>query len=435
MTRNPIRGLATLLVAGSMVLLSACSGSTAGSTPSASALPSLDPSKQTTITFMEAMSSGAQQAALKKMTADFEAQHPNVTVQLQEQPNYGALQTKITAQVAANSAPTIAQVYENWADELSSSNVIVPLDDYVASSKDYKDFYSGIQADMKLRDGKNWMWPFNKSVVVQYYNESLVPKAPATWDEFAQTAKSVSKNGVVALSIDPGSETSPAGGTALFEILAESFGTPVFAKDGTPQFDSDAAKKALNYLVDLKKSNALALGTNYPGQTALGNQTGAFDVSSVASYPFNQKAVGGKFVMGVAPLPAGTAKTANQLAGTNIAMFSSADDQQKAAAWAYMQFLTSPAEMAYWASQTGYLPVVKTAMDEQAMKDYLAKNPWVGDVVKQLDTATPLPPVSYVNKASGALSTAISSAVNGTASVDDALAQAQAAGKKAASES
>ncbi|SES01400.1 multiple sugar transport system substrate-binding protein [Propionibacterium cyclohexanicum] len=435
MTRNPIRGLATLLVAGSMVLLSACSGSTAGSTPSASALPSLDPSKQTTITFMEAMSSGAQQAALKKMTADFEAQHPNVTVQLQEQPNYGALQTKITAQVAANSAPTIAQVYENWADELSSSNVIVPLDEYVASSKDYKDFYSGIQADMKLRDGKNWMWPFNKSVVVQYYNESLVPKAPATWGEFAQTAKSVSKNGVVALSIDPGSETSPAGGTALFEILAESFGTPVFAKDGTPQFDSDAAKKALNYLVDLKKSNALALGTNYPGQTALGNQTGAFDVSSVASYPFNQKAVGGKFVMGVAPLPAGTAKTANQLAGTNIAMFSSADDQQKAAAWAYMQFLTSPAEMAYWASQTGYLPVVKTAMDEQAMKDYLAKNPWVGDVVKQLDTATPLPPVSYVNKASGALSTAISSAVNGTASVDDALAQAQAAGKKAASES
>lgn len=434
MKRNPVRGLATLLVAGSLVLLSACGSSTSGGSSSASALPSLDPNKQTTITFMEAMSSGSQQSALKKMTADFEAQHPNITVQLQEQPNYGALQTKITAQVAANSAPTIAQVYENWADELSSSNVIVPLDDYVASSKDYKDFYTGIQNDMKLRDGKNWMWPFNKSVVVQYYNESLVSKAPTTWDEFSQQAKSASKDGVVALSIDPGSETSPAGGTALLEILSESFGGSVFAKDGTPQFNSDATKKALNYLVDLKKSNALALGSNYPGQTALGNQTGAFDVSSVASYPFNLKAAGGKFTMGVAPLPAGTSKTANQLAGTNIAMFSSADDQQKAAAWAYMQFLTSPTEMAYWATQTGYLPVTKDALNEQAMKDYAAKNPWVSQVAEQLDTATPLPPVSYVNKASGALSTAITSAVNGTASVDDALATAQAAGKKAASE-
>ncbi|MFT8396176.1 extracellular solute-binding protein [Propionibacterium sp.] len=434
MRRNPVRALATAVVAGSLVLLSACSGGSSTTGSSASALPSLDPNQQTTISFMEAMSSGAQQAALKKMTSDFEAQHPNVKVDLQEQPNYGALQTKITAQVAAQSAPTIAQVYPNWADELSTSGVLVPLDSYVASSDQYKSFYTGIQNDMKLRDGKNWMWPFNKSVVVQYYNESKVPNAPTTWDQFSQDAKSVSNNGVVALSIDPGSETSPAGGTALFEILAEANGTPVFAEDGTPQFDSDAAKKAMNYLVDLKKSNALALGSNYPGQTALGNQTGAFDVSSVASYPFNQNAVGGKFTMGVAPLPAGPSKTANQLAGTNIAMFASASDQQRAAAWAYMQFLTSPAEMAYWATQTGYLPVTKDAMNEQVMKDYVAKEQWLTSVVEQLDTATPLPAVSYVNKASGALSTAITSAVNGTASVDDALATAQAAAKKAASE-
>lgn len=426
-----------MLVAGALLLTGCSSGSAAGGAGSAStagAVPTLDSNTKVTISFMEAMSSGAQKAALAKMTQDFMAKNPNVTVQLQEQPDYGTLQTKINAQAAAGSPPTIAQVYGNWADEMAASQVIVPLDAYVATSNQYPTFYNGIKRDLKLSDGKTWMWPFNKSVVVQYYNTTMIPTAPKTWDEFATVAKQVSTGNVVAISIDPGSSTSPAGGTSWFEILAESFGDKVFADDGTPQFTKPGVVKALDYLVSLKKANALALGTKYPGQAALGNQTGAFDVSSVASYPFNLQAVGGKFQMGVAPLPAGTATTANQLAGTDIALFASATDQQKAAAWAYMQFLTSPDEISYWCVQTGYLPPYPDALKSPVMTDYLAKNPWVTQVAAQLDQASPLPPKSWVNKASGALSTAIMDAVNGTSSSTDALTKAQAAAEKAKAE-
>lgn len=421
-----------LLLGGSAALaggfgLAGCSGNDSSS----GTVPSMDSSKQVTITFMEAMASGSQQKALKKMVQDFQSAHSNITVKLAEQPDYGTLLTKITSQTAAGTPPTIAQVYGDWADELAESKVIVPLDQYVASSDQYDDFYDGIKADLKLTDDKTWMWPFNKSVVVQYYNTDMVKQAPKTWDDFATVAKKVSTGKVVALSMDPGSTSGPAGGTAVFEILAQANGDAVFAEDGTPQFTKPGVVTAMKYLIDLKKAGALALGKNYPGQAALGSETGAFDISSVASYPYNSKAVGDKFTMGVGQLPTGPAGAANQLAGTNIALFANASDQEKAAAWTFMQYLTEAKQQAYWASQTGYLPVTKKALDDPTFKAYAKKTPFVTGATKQLDSARSLPPKKWVNQASGALSVAIQSAVNGRAGAEDALAKAQQAGEQA----
>ncbi|MFC4947766.1 extracellular solute-binding protein [Pseudonocardia sp. GCM10023141] len=422
---------ALALLAATALLATACGGGSTGPVSAAVPPDSKDP---VTITFMEAMSSGAQKDSLAKMTKDFMAANPTITVELQEQPDYGNLQTKINAQTAAGTPPTIAQVYSNWADELASSKVIVPLDAYVAQSADYKNFYSGIQNDLKLTDGSTWMWPFNKSVVVQYFNPTMVPQAPATWDEFAAAAKKATTGNVVGISIDPGSSSSPAGGTALLEIIAGSYGDQAFATDGSPQFTSAGVVKALDFLAQMKKDGSLSLGTNYPGQVALGGQTGAFDVSSVASYPFNLKAVGTKFTLGVAALPKGPSGAANQLAGTNIALFDKATDGQKAAAWKYLQFLTSAPEMAYWATTTGYLPVNKAALDDPAFTAYAAKNPWVVAATRQLDTATSLPPKSWVNKASGALALAIQDAVNNATPSRDALQKAQDSALKAQKE-
>jgi ABC-type glycerol-3-phosphate transport system substrate-binding protein len=383
---------------------------------------------------MEAMSSGSQKTALAKMVSDFHAAHPNITVTLQEQPDYGTLYTKITAAAAAGNPPTIAQVYEEWAAELAANQVITPLTSY-ASTAELNAFYPGIRKDLYLPDGKLWMWPFNKSVVIQYYNQNIlasagVSAAPKTWDEFASDAKKVSKGKVVAISIDPGNSSGPQGGTAWYEILAQSFGEPVFAKDGTPQFTSKAAVQALQYLVDLKNAHALATGTNYPGQTALGAQTGVWDISSVASYPYNLAAVGKKFTMGTADLPTGPAGPANQLAGTNIALFSAASKAQQDAAWIFLQFLTSPQEQAYWASQTGYLPLGPAALQTPTLQSYAKDHPYLDFASKDLGFATGLPPYPWITKASGDLAEGLQAALSGSKSPQDALADAQSAAMK-----
>lgn len=409
------------------------SSSSAGS---ASANPgtggSDDAGGKVTISFLAAMSSAPQRAALAKITKDFMAANPDIVVDLQEQPDDSSLHTTISRQIAAGRPPTIAEVQEDWAAEYAASKVIVPLDAYIAKAQQYEDFYDGIKADLQLPDQKSWMWPFSASVAVLYYNADLVPEPPKTWDEFARVATSVSKGDVVGLTIDPGSSAAPGGGTALLEILAQAFGDPVFTPDGTPQFTKPSAIKALQYLVNLKKARALTLGKNDPGQAALARRTGAFDISSVADYPDILKAVGQKVRLGVAQLPTGPGgMAANQLLGRNIVLFEAADHDQKAAAWKYMQFLTQPAQQAYWSVRTGYLPVCQQATLQKSFKNHAATAPFLAVATQQLNTATPLPPVKWVGDCSGYLAVAIQQAVGQGKDPAAALRAAQASAEKA----
>ncbi|HEY8724068.1 MAG TPA: extracellular solute-binding protein, partial [Gaiellaceae bacterium] len=136
-----------------------------------------------TITFMEAMSSGAQKPALDLLTKRFEASHPGITVNLIAEPNYGVLQQKEQASIAAGAPPTIAQAYENWAAGYADAKAIIPISGYVNNKKvgvkpaDQQQIWKGVWKDLYLPDGKIWMWPFNKSDYVVYYNADMLQKA------------------------------------------------------------------------------------------------------------------------------------------------------------------------------------------------------------------------------------------------------------------
>ncbi|MFC4244274.1 ABC transporter substrate-binding protein [Gryllotalpicola reticulitermitis] len=406
------------------------SSNSSGSSNSSKSAPTLAPNKKVTITFAEAMSSGSLKTELDKLTQQFEQKNPNITVTLQPQPDYGTLKTKVDAAVTAGSPPTISQVYGNWAAAYAQSDVLEPLTAYAAADPSAAEgLYKGIKNSLYI--GKTmYMWPFNASTVVTFYNPDMLKAAgqsvPTTWTQFAAVAKAVSKNGVVALPIDPGSSSGPAGGTTIFELIAQADGTPVFKNDGTPQFDSPAAVKALDYLVDLKKAGAVQTGTNYPGETALGAQKGAFDISTSTSFYYDQQAVGGKFQVAVAPVPGAEDGTrVNQINGTNIAMFSNASDDQKAAAWKYMQFLTDAETQSAWAQATGYLPVNPKTLDLADMKDYIAKNPYVTFASKDLADSSAEPPYAWVDEAEGDLAAALQSALAGNATPTAALKDAQ----------
>lgn len=385
-----------------------------------------------TVTFMEAMSSGTLKPALQAQAAAFEKANPNIKIDLQPYSDYGTLANKLKAATSAGNPPTIAQVYPNDAATYAASKVIIPLDSFSGESQTVSTFYKGIQNDLKLSDGKTWMWPFAKSTVIMYYNPDMLKAAgqqvPKTWAQFATVAKAVSKSGVTALSIDPGSSSAPAGGTAVFEILCQAFGTPAWTKDGKPQFDSPAAVKALTYLTDLKKAGALAIGSNYPGQTALGAKKGTFDISSVASYYYNKQAVGKKFTMQTAGVPKGPAGNANQLAGGNVVMFGKASKAQQQAAWKFLQFLTTPRQQAIWSQASGYLPVTSKALP--LMKDFLKKNPYQKTAAEALQWAVGTPPYTSVTETQGDLAVGLQAALGSGKDPAAALKSAQANAEK-----
>ena len=382
-----------------------------------------------TITFMETMIGGAQKPALQHLTDEFQAANPNITVTLEGSPNYNTLAQNEQNAVAAKKAPTIGQAYEDVVANFANSGVIDPLNGYVGNSASA--LYKGVQGDLKLCDGNTWMWPFSKSVYVNFYNPTMLSSAglsaPTTWDQYASNLKAVSKNGVTGISVDPGGVGDISTGVIWFEILAQAYGSPIFDNDGQPQFNSAAAVKAMQYLADLKKSGALATGKNYPGETALGAGKGLYDISSIAGYSYEQQAVGNRFPLGTSNLPAGPAGLANQMNGGNLVIFSQASAEQKAAAWKYLQFLSSASSQAYWSTQTGYVPVTPQALPQMA--SFTAQNPWMVTAANALQDSSGAVAAPWGDKTQDELGIALTDVLQNGTDPKAALDKAQTSAK------
>jgi len=414
-------------IATTLALIASGCGASTPTKPKTTATPS----GPVTISFMEAMSSGRLAPALQHLVTEFEATYPNITVDLVAEPSYTVLQQKEEAAIAGGDPPTIGQAYENWAASYASSKAIIPLASFISGSNGItaaqkSEFWAGIWKDLYLPDGKIWMWPFNKSDFVMYYNSTMLTadgiSVPKTWNEFASAAKAATKNGDWGVSMDPGNSAGPANGGEWFLSLINAYGGH-WVVNGKPDFDSPAAVTAATYLQSLVKAGAVKVGTNYPGQTALGAGKGAFDLSTIASYGYNLAAIGGKFPMGVAAFPSGPAGQGNALEGTNVVIFSDATTAQRDAGWTFMKWLTEPAQTAYWATQTGYLPVTKSALP--LMKSYDAAHPYQEIAAESLTYAVGTPAYGWFTQAEGDLMSALESILINNANPSSALKSAQ----------
>ena len=444
---------ATAALGAIALLVSACSSagasaapaasSAAGAAPSSAASSSAAPAsaaagQSASITFMEAMSSGTLKTTLDGLVSQFEQAYPNIKVTLIPEPNYATLQQKEEASVAAGNPPTIGQAYENWAATYAASNAIIPLASFVngpngVSSSEQSDFWTGIWKDLYLPDGKIWMWPFNKSDYVMYYNQNMLQAdhltVPTTWTQFAADAKAATTGGNWGVSMDPGTSSAPANGTYLFVSMMRAYGGHLLL-NGKPDLNTSAAAQALSLLATMEQEGALKVGTNYPGQTALGAQKALFDMSTVASYYYNQQSVGGKFTMATAAFPSGPDGQGNAMQGTNIVMFAKSTPAQQQAAWTFMHWLTGTQQVATWASGSGYLPVTKSGL--AAMSSYVATHPYVTIASQSLESARGVPAEPWFTEEQGAIATALESVLINHESPQSALATAQSTSTAAA---
>ncbi len=414
---------ASLLAVGA----AGCGGGQASSSSSGSG--------HVTISFMEAMSSGTLAPAMEHLTSEFNRTHKNITVTLEVQASYSTLEAKEQASIAAGDPPTIGQAYEDWAANYAKSGAIVPLASYVhgsngVSSTYINSIYKGVWKDQFLPGGKLYMWPFNKSDFVMYYNANRLQQkhlaVPTTWTQFMSVAHAVtsSTNGTWGFSMDPGTSSAAANGTYLYVALLRAYGGNLMV-NGRVDFASRAGVEAMNVLKTMYDNGSMKLGTSYPGQTALGAEHGTFDLSTIASYYYNNEAIAGKFTMGVAALPKGPVGEGNVLQGTNIVMFSKATSAQRSAAWTFMKWLTEPQQTAYWAEHTGYLPV--TTQADALMASYFASHPYQKIAAESLQYALPTPAEPGWTEGIGTIATAIQEVLLQNKPIKQVLTQEQQA--------
>ncbi|MBC7092603.1 ABC transporter substrate-binding protein [Candidatus Bipolaricaulota bacterium] len=322
---------------------------------------------QVTITFWHAMGK-AHAPALEKLTQDFMAKNPGIKVELIYQGGYGALSQKLIAAVAAGEPPTIAQQYENWTTQWLDG--LVDLGRYLPPE---------VIADihprhLQLFEGRLVTVPFNKSILVLYYRPDLVPVPPTTWEEFLSLACALTVDLDGDGKIDRwGTGLRPPNPEIFLAFLAQNEGS-ILSDDWTQVTINDTkGLETAEFVAKLAKC-ALVQGGYLSDPFGLGQI--AMFVDTSAGYPYNLDAAKrGGFPMAVAPVPC--RKTcASMIQGTNLAIFAmNQTEEQIQAAAKYIAFLLEPENTAYWAKETGYLPVTISGFESASWQAFIAERP------------------------------------------------------------
>jgi ABC-type glycerol-3-phosphate transport system substrate-binding protein len=349
-----------------------------------------------TITFWHGMNGtdpGTQGGTLKSLVDQYRQVAPNVTINLDFTPYTGSeLEQKVTGAIVAHNTPDLVQAFESDVAAWYDAGAIAPLDDYVKSSltaADLDDIQKALLDSGRFPqyDNRLLSFPFNRSIYVVYFNKPELTKAgfpdgPRTWDDVtAACAKIIVDMPCYAVQPSPDS----------FIPLVWGRGGDVISADfKKATFNGPEGVAALGFDVNNIKNKVAYVSKGFDWQNDFGARKVAMSpVTTIAGDPFIAKAVNDAFEIGMAPVPTAPGKPVKSLfSGTNLAVMKSTPEKQQAA-WDFVKWLTEPKQSAYWTVQTNYLPVRKSALNEQILKDYIARTPRFQVALDLIPTGAP----------------------------------------------
>lgn len=184
-----------LRVAGGAAVAILLSATFAGCTPGPSPQSSGGADEAASLSLM--IWDPAQTAGVQAAVDGFEAQHPNIKVDLQQVPQ-DQYYTKLDASLSSGGGPDVM-----WQSSLASQYVnggaLEPLDSYIESSGlNLSDYQAGI-TDLYKFDGKQYGIPKDEDTWTFVYNESVfkklgvtdVPTNEWTWDDMVKISKEI----------------------------------------------------------------------------------------------------------------------------------------------------------------------------------------------------------------------------------------------------
>jgi ABC-type glycerol-3-phosphate transport system substrate-binding protein len=378
---------------------------------------------------------GTQGGTLQELVNQYKQVAPNVTVNLDFTPYTGSeLQQKVTGAIVAHNTPDLVQAFESDVAAWYDAGAIAPLDDYVKASltdTDLADVQKALLDSGRFRQYQNQLlsFPFNRSIYVVYFNKPELtkvgfPNGPKTWDDMtAACAKIVADMPCYAVQPSPDS---------FVPVVWARGGDVISADFKHATFNGPEGLAALTFDVNNIKNNIAYVSKGFDWQNDFGAKKVAMSPpTTIAGDPFIAKAVNGAFEISMAPVPSTPGKTAKSLfSGTNLAIMKSTPEKQQAA-WDFIKWLTETKQSAYWTVQTTYLPVRKSALNEQILKDFIAKTPRFQVALDLIPSGAPGISVAGWADARTTLQDAITSADAGTVdpkqALDDAAAKADQA--------
>ncbi|TPW28933.1 ABC transporter substrate-binding protein [Martelella alba] len=369
--------------------------------------------------------------------ADFEKAHPDIHVDAVYAGNYTDTTTKAMTAAKNGTPPTVAVLLATDIFTLMDNEVVEPMDDFIKTDDDktwVEGFMPAFLASAKV-DGHLWAVPFQRSTAVEFYNKDAFRAAgldpeqpPKTWDELVEMGQKLTlkdASGTVtqyAIGI-PGNSGSAQW---LFGALAAQNGARLMSDDGkTTYFNDPKVVEALQFWVDLgTKYGIHPDGIQQWGTTPQDFLEGRLAMAWTTTGNLTNIRKNASFDFGIAPYP-GHPDPASVLGGGNLYIFKDASDEQKAAAFEFVKFMTSADLLADWSIQTGYVAPREDAWQTETLKNYVSEVP-AADVARQ-QIAVSVPELSTYDSArvGQALNDGLQAALTGQATPQDAMDRAQ----------
>lgn len=380
------------------------------------------PKEPVKVTFWHAMG-GPRIKILDEMISEFNKQNPDIAVQGKFIGSYNQLNDAILRSVAENNPPDLAQVYENWTTQLVEIGAIVPMEEFVKSpdgmsTESFKDIVPTFLRANYYK-GRLWSLPFNKSIYVLYYNADAFEEAglspPRTWKDFLDLANKLTRSG---------SETrygfSYKMNVDMFSILIYAFGGTLLDSSNTaPAFHGKAGIQAARFLVDLVRKYKVAINSFEDLEDFCKGRSCMYIETTTKKVAIDRNA---KFRYSICPLPVGIQKP-YLFAGTNVAIFKTTRDRQKAA-WRFTKWLLEKENTLHWCMATGYIPVRLSALSSPEYTEFLNRDPRNRVALQVLAESFPQNPLAPAwQTIRGMLDDSLYNAAAGKISTEKALAE------------
>ena len=400
-------------LAVSALLLTACGGlgTTTASSPTAgsTSIPELAPDQPVSIVF-ESYNyglAGAWTDTFDTLIAEFEREHPNITVTAQKpqgnSPNPATdTVSSIQSQMVAGAAPDVAQLGFSDLDFTIHQLGAKSLDDLVGKDEVQRNFdgashpYAATARTLADWDGTTYGVPFVFSTPVFYYNASLFEQAgldpakpPTTWDEVASAASAIaSKTGKGGVYLDCLTKSAK---DWCFQSLVRSNGGRVISQDrSTLEFDAAPAVEAVTMARRLVDSGATPKLNQKQGYEAFARgDMGMILETSAIQGKFIEGAQG-KWDLRATTMPAfGSNPVVPTNSGASLFTFAS-DPAKQRASWELIKFLTSEDSYTAISKGIGYLPLRTGLVDDpDGLEQWAQSSPLIGPNLTQLATMEP----------------------------------------------
>jgi sn-glycerol 3-phosphate transport system substrate-binding protein len=295
---------------------------------------------------------------------------------------------KLRTALAAGAAPPLSHVVGEVVPYLAASGVLEPLDAYLGAQDlplhpalgQAGSFHGGAAQPLVIV-------PFNRSTPIAYVNRRLYDgPAPTSWVELESTARELSGGGRFGFGcpID----------WWYWAALVGQAGGDLVEPGGRVTLGGDAGVAALAFWQRLVRAGCMKQppGRDYNAWEQLSQDFLAGRVvmmwTSTAFVRYLEETA--DFPVQALPLPRGV-RAAVPTGGTHFVLLKSAPSELKQAAWRFVLYLLGPESAAFWASETGYLPVTTAAARRLETSGFYAQHPNHRVALDQLSVAQPWP--------------------------------------------